>query len=440
MRRHPSRRVRKAAAAAKQRTRPLKLQFDPKNFPTPAWDPKRDGDNTVPFDLYYAKRNTDELQEQMAAPFCRANDPRFDLFGKNVPRKEREAAARRMLLMKEFGSAYGSDTIQKLEVTLAAKQDFNDRPPAMLDPPSHTYAAQHQRAKAGFVQRMLYQQQLHDRKALSQRERKDMATLRKLRGVVPGNTVAASPSGSRGLQGQQYSPATESGAAGPTGRYRLAAAPAGHGDAPPLYGTRTSSMSRLKQQHSTLREKRSPRNLIAALELPTDNYPAVHVHSALVDKPRDLSPKQVHVRSLRDGLDGSGAQQYHRQPELDHGRAGTIEGGMSSNSSVASAATATASDLVRSGDFRQAVTANGISVHLPQVPTFGGGFSRRNSAVSDGASPGGRRSPSSVEEEPVLKGKTHAELVSARLPTDKRAMRKWQVETPIDSPIKNRYR
>jgi hypothetical protein len=140
-------------------------------------------------------------------------------------------------------------------------------------------------------------------------------------------------------------------------------------------------------------------------------------------------------------------------------------------------------------DFRDRVRVTGITVNLPVLHTFGGGFARRQQELhhhqpksqaqaqaqaqvqaqaqaqaqaqvqvqaqwqprpqQQGSIHGVSAASSGVgvgvgsdehHEDRAKRGKTHAQLVSRRSPTDKRAQRKWQVDTPIEAPVNSRFR
>jgi hypothetical protein len=108
---------------------------------------------------------------EMVAPDTKHN-PKFQLFPARSFRKDREAASRKLLLMKEFGTIFGNRTVPKLEVMLATRQNFNEEKPAMFDPPSHTYAQDNHKLSSGFAQRLLFQQKVKQRRIDAQERKK----------------------------------------------------------------------------------------------------------------------------------------------------------------------------------------------------------------------------------------------------------------------------
>ena len=449
MDRRPSRRIAAAAAASGHRQRPIVHKFDPKNFPTPQWDPERDGDNSVPYDLFLAKRNTDELLEEMVVPVTRPVDPKVQIFDQRVTRKEREAAARKLLLMKEFGSTHGPDTIPKLEAVLETRQKFNDRPPAMLDPASHTYAKRRQRSSSGFVQRMLYHQNLMQRDVMTKKEKELQKSLNKLRGVperkpIPRKSQLRSDNVHKGKSSTPDSSPKQR-PARPYSPYKLrpdvisVSVKSLQSSTSPKRHVRSSTsftessqprgqMSLAERQQQDIENHRRKlsfhhrrpsalrRSLVAGLEVP-DQKPAVHVHDNFVKQERTLTPNQRHARTLRDGLKAHRAVGLHsNNSERGDFDAETFSAtrtvdGMSQDS------TDTSPTSIGIGtDKRESVRSTGISVNLPRLNSFGGGYIRVKDDGQNESYPLKRGKPCRTHRNAVSKRNTFHSQMGSQVP------------------------
>ena len=376
--------------------------------------------------------------------------------------------------MKEFGLSYGPNTVGKMETLLETRQSFNDLPAAMLDPPSHTYAATHHRASQGFVQRMLYQQQVRDGRATARRQRDEMRTIRMLQGFPgPGrNGSRGSHCGQPGIATWHSTvPATT---AVPAGRHPQQSSTA-PGGASITAGTGSSSPARASPGSTTAGSNSTaavyeypspPRRMqsgalsptysggtftaaaggrgrrVADLVIPTAN-PAVHVHDEFVVPQRRPNEKQMHASTLRDGFVGDGSSLSPDNSATANASAHDVGCGVLDTASHQSETSSVAATVIATGSIHQGTTitstngATGLTMQLPRIRTFGGGYTRaRSTEVAEELQAATAAEPGHSHK----KGKTYAELVAARRPVDKRAMRKWTVKTPIDAPTNSRYR
>ena len=368
------RRGRSVTAPAPTKLRP----FDPRDFPTQEWNKKRDGERHIPFDLFHAKRDTDELVDEMVVPTYRKHDPKFNLFPKKLTRRQREAAARKLLLMKEFGREYGPHTVTKVQSMLETKQNYANSPSAMVDPMSHSYASPIQTIKSGFTQRMKYQESFQQRLASAARRRKKRREQELMRRpFIPGSSSNAAPTSHADTQQQMH---TAYGQTNTVFRQHNSF-PVSQTHPPPNSVWRNT---RDAQPPDYSRRQKSD-GLGLSLDIP-EPVQSIHVHDNLVPAKTPVSPKQALARTLRYGLSPPSTE----------------------NETPA---------VFVSNDFRQPVRPTWIAVRLPKNLTLGGGFVRR----PDDAAP----------EFVQKKGKSKEQLIALRHPKSKRALRKWNVVTPV---------